>query len=307
MAITLYSAPGNTPSSLTDWQNLLAQLQIDAMAINNPFAVDGTTIRKGYMFFVQGAWYKTVSDTNISGTQSPYVRLSVSGSSLVPAFVSSLSGVSWSTTWNDYYDASNNLYIFDEIKAYVDGVLSVFPYRVRNFKPIDREALGLLYAGFSTTGWYNLLTAKNPDPYATSYSLVAKTALGGDTYDVTKSKYFAGTSLSYQNVATFSVSSAPGTSFPMTSFYYEASGFPVNTTIKIYSGSTIYYEGTVMSGSPSVTITVDGTVRTISVDAKQLISAPTIHTGVIRLAFGYTGTHDIVSASTFFIAGDMLR
>ena len=124
MSIDLVTAPATTPSAVGDYtaqNNLIAAL---ALAAQGAARVVGSNVVKGAVFLVGGSVYLAAADTSISGAASDYVKLTITGTTLVPSFVSSLAGVTWSSTWNGYYDASGNLYEFDEAKAYIEGIIS---------------------------------------------------------------------------------------------------------------------------------------------------------------------------------------
>ncbi len=76
-------------------------------------------VPQGATFQVGGVIYYADSNTAITGTPSNYVKLTPTGggATLVPTYVANLSGVTWDTIYNGYYDGSGNLYIFDEVKA----------------------------------------------------------------------------------------------------------------------------------------------------------------------------------------------
>jgi hypothetical protein len=126
MAIIKISAPGSTPSGISDWSAVVAQLAALVLDKENPIRISGTNVLKGSLFNIGGAMFIADADTAISGTASNYVKLTVSGSSATPSFVADLAGVSWNSASKGYYDASGNLYIFDELKTYVAGAISSF-------------------------------------------------------------------------------------------------------------------------------------------------------------------------------------
>jgi hypothetical protein len=73
--------------------------------------------------------YRADADEAITGTASKYVRITPAGASASAAYVSSLAGVSWNNQYNGYYDASGNLYIFDESRALYDGAVATVKTR----------------------------------------------------------------------------------------------------------------------------------------------------------------------------------
>jgi len=126
MAISRIAAPSSTPSVLADWQAVVAQLAALLLHGSTPVQVIGSNVVKGSVLNIGGAMYVAISDTAISGTQTDYVQITASGDAVTAAFVSSLSGVSWNSAYNGYYDESGRLYIFDEYKAFYAGLISTF-------------------------------------------------------------------------------------------------------------------------------------------------------------------------------------
>lgn len=124
MAINLITAPSAVPAAVADYEQQNALTAALALAAQGAARVLGSNVVKGAIFLVGGALYLTDADTAISGSASDYVKLTVSGTTLVPSFVADLTGVTWSSTWNGYYDASGNLYEFDEASAYISGSIS---------------------------------------------------------------------------------------------------------------------------------------------------------------------------------------
>ncbi len=126
MSISLIAAPGSTPSDLSDWQAVVAQLAALLLHGSAPVQVIGSNIVRGSVFNIGGVMYVATSDTAISGTQTDYVQITASGASATAAFVASLAGVSWNSAYNGYYDGSGRLYLFDEYKAFYAGLISTF-------------------------------------------------------------------------------------------------------------------------------------------------------------------------------------
>lgn len=107
-----------------DWAKAVSLISKSFQNINDPLQVDGTNIPQGATFQVGGSIYYGDSDTAITGSSSDYVKLTVSGTTLVPSFVADLTGVTWNKVWNGYYDVSDNIYLFNETKAILIGDLS---------------------------------------------------------------------------------------------------------------------------------------------------------------------------------------
>lgn len=124
MAIVQVPFP-TTPSPVTgDWAYMVDLIKALGQNNSDPAQVDGSNIPEGAVFVIGGDFYKGTSDTAITGTSSDYVKITLS--TLAASFVSSLSGVTWNKTYNGYYDTTGNLYIFDEITAYLNGDISTF-------------------------------------------------------------------------------------------------------------------------------------------------------------------------------------
>lgn len=125
MPISKITAPSETPSALSDYQAQNALLSALLLAVQGAERIVGSNVVKGAVFQVGGATYLATADTAISGSASDYVKLTVSvdGLSLAPSYVADLTGVTWSSTYNGYYDVNGNLYIFDELKAYAAGTI----------------------------------------------------------------------------------------------------------------------------------------------------------------------------------------
>jgi hypothetical protein len=143
MAINKIIDPSATPSAIADYtaQNNLTKALL--LAVQGAQRVSGSNILKGAVFQVGGATYLADADTAITGSASDYVKLTVSvdGLTLAPSFVADLTGVTWSSTWNGYYDVSGNLYEFDETKAYSNGAILAI-----NLRSIDGKNVASLWA-----------------------------------------------------------------------------------------------------------------------------------------------------------------
>jgi len=134
-----------------DWEKIVALVSKSFQNINDPLQVNGSNIPQGATFQVGGSIYYADSDTSISGTVSDYVKLTVSGTTLVPSFVANLTGVTWNKVWNGYYDTSDNIYLFNETIAFTDGELTLTNSR---------------YAGIELDHSFNsiVLTSRTSDP-----------------------------------------------------------------------------------------------------------------------------------------------
>ena len=124
MAINKITAPLSTSPSVfaTPVINQLAAL----LNAHYPRAIvhDGN-ILKGVVLCIGGAMYVADSNTEITGTESNYVKITTSGTSASAAYVSSLpASIAFNGAYSGYYDASNNLYLFDESDAINDGYIT---------------------------------------------------------------------------------------------------------------------------------------------------------------------------------------
>ena len=106
-----------------DWSKAVELIEHAYKNINNPLQVDGSNVPEGAVFQVGAHVYHADSATAITDTASDYVKLEVSGTTLVPSFVVDLTGVTWNSLYGGYYDTSGNLYVFDEVKAILAGDL----------------------------------------------------------------------------------------------------------------------------------------------------------------------------------------
>lgn len=115
--------PGDAPVELLDWQKISEIMQATWLRLNAPLAVVGTNVKRGSSVCLGGQWYVATLDEAITGTESPYVKLTVSGATLVASFASNLTGVSWNDEWAGWYDIAGGYYFFDEIKAFSVGAI----------------------------------------------------------------------------------------------------------------------------------------------------------------------------------------
>jgi hypothetical protein len=124
MAINRIAAPSSSPSAVSDYSAIVAQLAALVLDKEQPVRVSGSNVLAGSMFNIGGVMYIANADTAISGTASDYVKITPAGATASAAFVADLTGVTWNASYKGYYDASGNLYIFDEAKALIDGVIT---------------------------------------------------------------------------------------------------------------------------------------------------------------------------------------
>jgi hypothetical protein len=135
MALIRVDAPGSTPSGLSDWTNIRAQVSQLLLNLEAPSRILGSNVLRGALFNIGGAMYVADADTAISGTASDYVRITPSGATAAAEFVANLTGVAWNAAYRGYYDASGNLYEFDEMRAILAGALAA----------PSRESVGMRY------------------------------------------------------------------------------------------------------------------------------------------------------------------
>ena len=136
MPINKITSPSEVPAAIADYtaqNNLIEALLLAAQGAQR---IVGSNVAKGAIFYVGGTTYKADADTAITGTASDYVKLtpSVDGLTLAASYVASLSGVAWNSTYNGYYDASGNLYVFDELKALSLGTITTAKMRDMGIK-----------------------------------------------------------------------------------------------------------------------------------------------------------------------------
>lgn len=150
MAINKITAPSGTPASIADYQaqnNLIGALHL---AVQGADRVSGTNIVKSAVFYVGGATYLADDDTAITGSESAYVKLTVSvdGLTLDASFVADLTGVTWNTAYLGYYDVDGNLYVFDEYDAFQAGEITT-PHETDTFAKLRHG-----YAEFYSSGTF---------------------------------------------------------------------------------------------------------------------------------------------------------
>lgn len=127
MAIVRIPYPNALPTEQNDYvrQNNLIEIAF-LKIINNYTYADGNVLQ-GSIFQVGGTVYYTNSDTAIAGAQSEYVKLTPSGdgSTLSPAYVANLAGVTWNDTYNGYYDVGGNIYTFNDQVYFRKGDMAI--------------------------------------------------------------------------------------------------------------------------------------------------------------------------------------
>lgn len=131
MALVNIDDPGDAPVTIADWYKVNAVLQTIGNGMGGGSRVVGSVFPRGAVVFFAGAWYIADADTAISGTASKYVKITNTAGVLSLSFVADITGVTWNKQYQGYYDALGNMYLFDEIIAYGDGVIDTL-YTVVN-------------------------------------------------------------------------------------------------------------------------------------------------------------------------------
>ena len=146
----------------------------------------GSNVVKGAVFQVGGATYLATADTAITGSASDYVKLTISvdGLSLAPSYVADLTGVTWSSTYNGYYDVGGNLYIFDELKAYAAGTIVAKKLAAVGWKNVGAGWEDALIAALGT-GWVAALAANSNTNLTQGLNLAAGAAGSYSTQSIT--------------------------------------------------------------------------------------------------------------------------
>jgi hypothetical protein len=116
MAINKLTAPQSTPTSVSDWQAALIELQAAWRRNELPLRIDyeNDNVLKGAVFQISGELFQADADTAITGTHSLFVKITPGASTATASFVEDLTGVTWDDDYNGYYDEYGCLYVFDE-------------------------------------------------------------------------------------------------------------------------------------------------------------------------------------------------
>lgn len=149
MAIIKIDSIGTTPIAFVS--PAIAQIAALLQNVEQPLRVIGSVVKKGSLFNIGGAMYIADADTNITGTASDYVKITPAGATASASYVANLTGVTWNTAYNGYYDGTGNLYIFDEAKALSSGAISTI-YTIRNAGMAPEIASGIAYGLDPKTG-----------------------------------------------------------------------------------------------------------------------------------------------------------
>ena len=127
MAINKITDPSALPTSTDDYVAQNNAINTHTLNTTPPYPVSGSNIVKGSVFNIGGDLFYTDSDTAITGVSSDYVKLTPGATTAVPTYETAANitaNVTWNDAYNGYYDSSGNLYIFDEVNAFSDDVIT---------------------------------------------------------------------------------------------------------------------------------------------------------------------------------------
>ncbi len=122
MPIVRIPDPNALPTIPNDYVRQNNLIAIGFLQVNKSIWEDAANnIVQGAVFQVGGTIYYANAATAIGGVASAYIKLTPSGdgSTVAPTYIADLTGVTWNSTYNGYYDVSGNLYVFDELVAIV--------------------------------------------------------------------------------------------------------------------------------------------------------------------------------------------
>lgn len=112
------------PTAQTDYTRQNTLIETGFLQVNKPIWEDAANnIVQGAVFQIGGTVYHCTAATAIVGIASDYIKLTPSGdgSTVAPTYVADLTGVTWNSAYNGYYDVSGNAYVFDEMAAFRAG------------------------------------------------------------------------------------------------------------------------------------------------------------------------------------------
>jgi DNA-binding beta-propeller fold protein YncE len=112
------------PLSNDDWRNIWPLLQALFLRVEEPIRISGGSVVQGSVFQIGGDVYRVTGDETITGSESDYVKITPDGEEATAEYVANLFGVTWNKTYNGYYDATGNLYVFNEQLALLNGDIS---------------------------------------------------------------------------------------------------------------------------------------------------------------------------------------
>jgi hypothetical protein len=152
MALTEITAPSALPTTQSDYEaqnDLINAIHLDPDKIFH-IDFDNDEIPQGTILNVGGTILKAETAESITGTKSNYVK--IDATAYTASYVSSLSGVTWNSAYNGYYDSSSpaNLYIFDESTAYFNGDITVLHRLYSQVRKQVFEEIGVLMPNWTT-------------------------------------------------------------------------------------------------------------------------------------------------------------
>lgn len=172
MALDRIDAPSSLPTAQSDY--VAQNNQIETLILDTTKAraeISGNFIQQGAIFNIGGVLYIGTSDTSITGTPSNYIKITPSGSTASAAYVANLTGVNWNQSYNGYYDVSGNLYIFDELLAYINSAISVGETQLWN------AIISMLGYDLPFTGDFQLTSGGKISGYATGDNSVKSASI----------------------------------------------------------------------------------------------------------------------------------
>ncbi len=128
MPIVRIPDPNALPTIPNDYVRQNNLIAIGFLQVNKSIWEDAANnIVQGAVFQVGGTIYYANAATAIGGVASAYIKLTPSGdgSTVAPTYIADLTGVTWNSTYNGYYDVSGNAYIFNMQFNYRKGDLSI--------------------------------------------------------------------------------------------------------------------------------------------------------------------------------------
>lgn len=276
MALVKIDSPSDAPLAIADWYKVNGVLQGIGNALGNAVKIIDSNFQRGAVIFFAGAWYIADSDTAITGTASDYVKVTNTDGVLSLSFVANITGVTWNKSYQGWYDASTNLYIFDEIKAFGDGVIGVIS-SIENWRPHNEETAKIL-GQENATGWAEFMLS-TPITTGKTFALNATGSGTSKTYSSSRTLNRATTYEPTEYNYTFTIKSERGIIFNATSLIFRYSGLSAAITIKDESNNTLW------SGSGNSFDTAFNYVKTIDGGAKTInISVVVSHTGKSSLS-----------------------
>lgn len=269
MPISQVQDPSDNPETLADWQKISNIFQTTWLAITGSLKIVSGNIQKGSAVNIGGKWYVATANTAITGTASEYVRLTASAGSVIAEYVENLTDVFWSQSWNGFYDALGRVYVFDEVKAFADGAISL-AQTIVNWRPRNAEVAKIL-SQMVATGWASMML-KMPTPGDKTYQIVGTG--GNSNYRVSKQGSGFTTYFDWLEIGTVSVQTLRGVTATMTSLRIQADSV-ADFDLAIWEGesepySPVYavYDADDLDAVFTLGGTATGTARVLRVFAK---------------------------------------